>query len=61
MKKPEIINKILNDTETQKMFKHIIPLTNGNRGIKKSAEKWKVIDLSTEQATITGDNPFYKQ
>jgi hypothetical protein len=27
---PEIINKILNDTETQKMFKHIIPLTNGN-------------------------------
>jgi hypothetical protein len=25
---------------------------------KKVAEKWKVIDLSTEQATITGDNRF---
>jgi hypothetical protein len=57
---PEIIDKILNDTETQKMFKHIIPLTNGNiEELQKLAEKWKVIDLSTEQATfITGDNPF---
>lgn len=58
---PEVIDKILNDTETQKMFKHIIPLTNGNiEEIQKLAEKWKVIDLSTEEQTtfITGDNPF---
>jgi hypothetical protein len=57
---PELIDKVLNDTETQKMFKHIIPLTNGNiEELKKLVEKWKVIDLTTEQATfITGDNPF---
>jgi hypothetical protein len=42
------------------MFKHIIPLTNRNiEELQSSQKKWKVIDLSTEQATfITGDNPF---
>lgn len=57
---PEIIDKILNDTESQKMFKHIIPLSNGNfEELQRLIEKWKVIDLSTEQNIfITGDNPF---
>jgi hypothetical protein len=56
---PEIINKILNDTETQKMFKHIIPLTNRNiEELQSSQKKWKVIDLSTERTFITGDNRF---
>ncbi|WP_417941495.1 DUF4238 domain-containing protein [Flavobacterium sp. RS13.1] len=57
---PEIINKILNDPETQKMFKHIIPLTNGSiEESKKLFDKWKVIDLTNDQARlITGDNPF---
>jgi hypothetical protein len=57
---PEIIDKILYDTENQKMCKHIIPLLSGNiEELQKLAEKWKVINLSTEQATfIIGDNPF---
>jgi hypothetical protein len=43
---PEIINKILNDTETQKMFKHIIPLTNRNiEELQKACRKMEVIDL----------------
>jgi hypothetical protein len=32
------------------MFKHIIPLTNGNIEELQKPEKWKVIE-STEQAT----------
>lgn len=57
---PEMLDKILNDLETQKMFKHTIPLTNGHvEELGKLAEKWKIMDLSTVKSTlITGDNPF---
>jgi hypothetical protein len=59
MKKSWDNKQILNDTETQKMFKHIIPLTNRNIEELQSSQKWKVIDLeSTETTFITGDNPF---
>lgn len=57
---PELVDKILNDSESQKIFKHIIPLTNGSiEESKKLFDKWKVMDLNDEQAKlITGDNPF---
>lgn len=57
---PEIVDKLLNDSESQKIFKHIIPLTNGSiEESKKLFDKWKVIDLTNDQAKlITGDNPF---
>jgi hypothetical protein len=39
---PEIINKILNDTNSE-MFKHIIPLTNGILRLQSLQENGKLL------------------
>ncbi len=57
---PEVIEKILTDTELQKMYKHMIPFSNGSsEEILRLFDKWKIYSLtSTTPTFITGDKPF---
>jgi hypothetical protein len=58
----EIINKILNDTENSEKCLNILFTNRNIEELQKLAEKWKVIDLSTEQATSSlRQSVSYKQ
>lgn len=52
--------QILNDLEIQKVFKHVIPLSNGTlEEISRLYDKWKLYSLKVLTPNIiTGDNPF---
>nr|WP_233621950.1 DUF4238 domain-containing protein [Flavobacterium agrisoli] len=57
---PEIKEHVLNDPEIQKMLKHMIPLSDGNKEeLLKLMEKWKIFTIDVPANNfITGDNPF---
>lgn len=56
----EIKTQILNDEEIQKIFKHVIPLSNGGlEEISRLYDKWRLFSLKVLKPNIiTGDRPF---
>ena len=56
----DIKTHFLNDTETQKVFKHVIPLSSGTQEeINRLYEKWNLFSLKVQKPNvIIGDSPF---
>lgn len=57
---PDIKDHVLNNIEIQKMLKHMIPLSDGNRAeILKLIDKWKIYTIEIPGFNfLTGDRPY---